>query len=67
MVIQFSVSWTFFAGCVGGICGLANILGQECCDLEELFRQGKMEEAKVLQHRLIGPNIGVGFYGYIHL
>ena len=22
-----------------------------------------MEEAKVLQHRLIGPNIGVGLYG----
>ena len=53
----------FCAGCVGGICGLANILGQECCDLEELFRQGKMEEAKVLQHRLIGPNIGVGLQG----
>lgn len=49
----------YTVGCVGGICGLANIMGQECCDLEQLFKQGKMEEAKALQHRLIGPNIGV--------
>lgn len=49
----------YTVGCVGGICGLANILGQECCDLEQLFKQGKVEEAKELQHRLIGPNMGV--------
>ena len=51
---------------MGGICGLANIMGQECCDLEQLFKQGKMEEAKALQHRLIGPNIGVGYLAALY-
>ena len=50
------------SGCVGGICGLANVLGKECCDLEELFKNGQMEEAKTLQHRLIGPNMGVRYF-----
>jgi dihydrodipicolinate synthase/N-acetylneuraminate lyase len=38
---------------------LANILGEQCCDVEKLFKAGKMEEAKLLQHRLIDPNIMV--------
>jgi dihydrodipicolinate synthase/N-acetylneuraminate lyase len=44
-------------GCVGGVLGLANVLGQACCDLEQLYKEGKMEEAKLLQQRLIGPNM----------
>lgn len=50
---------SYTVGCVGGILGVANVLGQECCDLEKLFKQGKMEEAKALQHRLIQPNMAV--------
>jgi dihydrodipicolinate synthase/N-acetylneuraminate lyase len=46
-------------GCVGGVLGLANVLGQACCDLEQLYKEGKMEEAKLLQQRLIGPNMSV--------
>lgn len=39
--------------------GLANVLGKSCCDLEQLYKDGKMEEAKQLQHRLIAPNMAV--------
>ncbi|KAK2151636.1 hypothetical protein LSH36_356g03025 [Paralvinella palmiformis] len=46
-------------GAVGGICAFANILGAECCRLHDLFKAGKHEEAKVLQHRMIMPNAGV--------
>jgi hypothetical protein len=49
-------------GCVGGVLGLANVLGQACCDLEQLYKEGKMEEAKLLQQRLIGPNMSVSIY-----
>ena len=41
---------------MGGICALANILGQECCDLATLCREGKLEEARELQLKLIAPN-----------
>ena len=45
-------------GAVGGICALANALPKEVCHLEQLIREGgnRLEEAKELQHRLIGPN-----------
>lgn len=52
----------WLTGCVGGVLGLANVLGQACCDLEKLYKEGKMEEAKLLQHRLIGPNMSVSIY-----
>jgi len=43
-------------GAVGGICALANALPEECCNLQDLFYNGKHEEAMKLQHRLIAPN-----------
>ncbi|XP_033757128.1 4-hydroxy-2-oxoglutarate aldolase, mitochondrial-like [Pecten maximus] len=49
----------YVVGCVGGVCALGNVLGKELCDLEELFKAGKLEEAKHLQHRLIAPNTAV--------
>lgn len=49
----------YVVGCVGGVCALGNVLGKELCDLEELFKAGRMEEAKHLQHRLIAPNTAV--------
>ncbi|XP_021361197.1 4-hydroxy-2-oxoglutarate aldolase, mitochondrial-like isoform X3 [Mizuhopecten yessoensis] len=49
----------YVVGCVGGVCALGNVLGKELCDLENLFKAGKFEEAKHLQHRLIAPNTAV--------
>ena len=44
------------SGCVGGVCALANVLGEACCELQQLATDGKLEQAKQLQHRLIAPN-----------
>jgi len=41
------------------VCALANVLGREVCQLHELYKQGKMEDAKFLQHKLILPNTAV--------
>lgn len=41
------------------MCALANVLGREVCKLHELHKHGKMEEAKLLQHKLILPNTAV--------
>ncbi|KAG8196955.1 hypothetical protein JTE90_009014 [Oedothorax gibbosus] len=46
-------------GCVGGVLALANPLGEACCRLFRLASEGKHEEARSLQHRLIGPNLMV--------
>ncbi|XP_013406488.1 4-hydroxy-2-oxoglutarate aldolase, mitochondrial [Lingula anatina] len=46
-------------GCSGGICALANVVGQEVCDVQTLFEQGQQKEALTLQHRLIVPNTDV--------
>ncbi|XP_039254817.2 4-hydroxy-2-oxoglutarate aldolase, mitochondrial-like [Styela clava] len=46
-------------GCVGGVCALANILGKEVCNVQELFEAGKLQDAKVLQQRLVAPNVAV--------
>jgi len=43
-------------GAVGGICALANVLPAQVCRLHQLFEEGKMAEAKALQHQLIRPN-----------
>jgi len=43
-------------GAVGGICALANCLPAEVVELQQLWQQGKLEEARILQHRLISPN-----------
>lgn len=49
----------YCVGAVGGVCALANVLGQELCELERLCVSGRWEEARVLQQRLIEPNAAV--------
>ena len=61
-----SIVLLFFSGCVGGVCALANILGEEVCELQKLFSKGLHTEAKNLQHRLIAPNGGVSMLNKIH-
>lgn len=46
-------------GAIGGILALANIAPAQCCDIFELFRQGKIAEAKVLQNSMVAPNTAV--------
>jgi len=46
-------------GAVGGVCALANVLPAKVCELQTLFNERKLEEAKSLQHRLIPPNSAV--------
>ncbi|ESO03624.1 hypothetical protein HELRODRAFT_157064 [Helobdella robusta] len=46
-------------GSVGGICALANVLGDEVCRLYELFIGGHMDEAVVLQQKLVEPGQAV--------
>ncbi|KAI8485591.1 4-hydroxy-2-oxoglutarate aldolase, mitochondrial [Branchiostoma belcheri] len=50
---------TYTVGAVGCVAALANTLGKEVCQLHNLFKEGKMEEAMKLQHRLIAPNSAV--------
>jgi 4-hydroxy-2-oxoglutarate aldolase len=46
-------------GAVGGVLALANIAPQQCCDILEFTRQGKYEDARQLQLRMIAPNTAV--------
>jgi 4-hydroxy-2-oxoglutarate aldolase len=46
-------------GAVGGVLALANIAPQQCCDIVTLFNQGKHEEARDLQLRMIRPSNAV--------
>lgn len=46
-------------GCVGGVCALANVLGDEVCKVQDLFDAKNLEEARDLQQRLVAPNIAV--------
>jgi 4-hydroxy-2-oxoglutarate aldolase len=43
-------------GAVGGVLALANIAPQQCCDILNLYRFGKHEDARDLQLRMIAPN-----------
>lgn len=43
-------------GCVGGVLGLANVLGEEVCRLEQLAASQDLKAAMDLQLRLVGPN-----------
>ncbi|XP_068084582.1 4-hydroxy-2-oxoglutarate aldolase, mitochondrial [Anabrus simplex] len=43
-------------GCVGGINGLANVLGDEVCRLHQLAMDQKYQEANELHLKLIAPN-----------
>eukprot|EP00794_Sanderia_malayensis_P005135 gene5135-5784_t len=46
-------------GAVGGVCALANVLGEEVCELYRLYKEGKLEEARQLQLKLVKPNAAV--------
>jgi len=43
-------------GASGGVCALANIAGEECCEVMSLFSAGKHEESRTLCERLIAAN-----------
>ncbi|XP_001164461.1 4-hydroxy-2-oxoglutarate aldolase, mitochondrial isoform X1 [Pan troglodytes] len=50
---------SYALGAVGGVCALANVLGAQVCQLEQLCCTGQWEDAQKLQHRLIEPNAAV--------
>jgi dihydrodipicolinate synthase/N-acetylneuraminate lyase len=56
-----------FLGCVGGVCALANVLGEEVCQLYSLFEKGDLKGALELQRRLIFPNALVSLMGWLCL
>ncbi|XP_072527771.1 4-hydroxy-2-oxoglutarate aldolase, mitochondrial [Salminus brasiliensis] len=49
----------YSVGAVGGVCALANVLGQQVCDLAHLCISGQWDKAKEIQYRLIEPNTAV--------
>jgi 4-hydroxy-2-oxoglutarate aldolase len=46
-------------GAVGAVAALANIFPSEVCRLQELFHSGQMEEARLLQARLVPANTAI--------
>ena len=44
---------------MGAVSALAHVLGEETCELYSLVKQGKAEEAKKLQQRLVAQNAAV--------
>ncbi|NXG44425.1 HOGA1 protein, partial [Psilopogon haemacephalus] len=50
---------SYVLGASGGVCALANVLGDALCQLDHLCREGCWQEARDLQHRLIEPNMAV--------
>ncbi|KAI5723166.1 hypothetical protein M8J76_002309 [Diaphorina citri] len=44
-------------GCAGGINALSAVLGGPICELYDLAKAGKWEEAMKLQHRLVKPDV----------
>ena len=46
-------------GAVGAVAALANVFPREVCRLHELFLAGKLEEARLLQARLVPANTAV--------
>jgi 4-hydroxy-2-oxoglutarate aldolase len=46
-------------GAVGAVAALANVFPREVCRLHELFIAGKLEEARLLQARLVPANTAV--------
>ncbi len=46
-------------GAVGAVSALANVFPQEVCDVQALFDAGQLEEARLLQARLIPANAAV--------
>ena len=61
-VLAGSASFLFTSLCVGatgGVAALANLAPRECVQLFDLFQQGEMDEARILQYRLMAPNAAV--------
>ncbi|XP_009960392.1 PREDICTED: 4-hydroxy-2-oxoglutarate aldolase, mitochondrial [Leptosomus discolor] len=50
---------SYALGASGGVCALANVLGAPLCQLDSLCHEGRWQEARDLQHRLIEPNMAV--------
>ncbi len=51
-------------GAVGAVAALANVFPDEVCDVQALFEAEQLEEARILQARLIPANAGVtSLYG----
>ncbi|KAM6066816.1 4-hydroxy-2-oxoglutarate aldolase, mitochondrial [Chlamydotis macqueenii] len=50
---------SYALGASGGVCALANVLGAPLCQLDHLCREGRWQEARDLQYRLIEPNAAV--------
>jgi 4-hydroxy-2-oxoglutarate aldolase len=46
-------------GAVGAVAALANVFPREVCRLQELFNEGKIDEARLLQARLVPANTAV--------
>jgi len=46
-------------GCKGGVLALANIVPEKCVDIYRLVQEGKMEEARKLQLRMIPVNFAI--------
>ena len=46
-------------GCKGGVLALANIVPEKCVDIYRLVQEGKMEEARGLQLRMIPVNFAI--------
>jgi 4-hydroxy-2-oxoglutarate aldolase len=46
-------------GAVGAVAALANVFPREVCRVQELFNAGKLEEARLLQARLVPANTAV--------
>jgi 4-hydroxy-2-oxoglutarate aldolase len=61
-VLAGSASFLYAAmmlGAVGGVAALANIAAEQCCQLYSLAKEGRHEEARQLQFKLIPPNTAV--------
>ncbi|KFP38601.1 hypothetical protein N324_11513, partial [Chlamydotis macqueenii] len=50
---------SYALGASGGVCAFANVLGAPLCQLDHLCREGRWQEARDLQYRLIEPNAAV--------
>jgi len=46
-------------GARGATLALANILPDDCCRLVSLYKEGKLDEARHLQQRMMEPNVAV--------
>lgn len=54
-------SATFFLealvmGCIGGVLSIANFAPEACCKVYDLWKEGKLEEAKAEQYKLMALN-----------